>query len=62
MTNRIDSTNCTHDAALARIKELEGKLQAALAENAELRRQVECWVAWNEQGRPTVAAVLGTPK
>jgi hypothetical protein len=28
MTNRIDATNCTHEAALARIAELEAKLDA----------------------------------
>jgi hypothetical protein len=29
MTNRIDATNCTHEAALERIAELEAKLEGA---------------------------------
>lgn len=42
MTNRIDSTNCTHEAALARIQELEGKLDAALKELDEASPMRAC--------------------
>jgi hypothetical protein len=44
------------------VNDLRSRLQAAEKERDDLRRQVECWVAWNEQGRPTVADVLEPPK
>jgi hypothetical protein len=40
------------------LNELSLKLDAALAENAELRHQLACWVAWDEQDRPTAADIL----
>jgi hypothetical protein len=32
---------------------LRSRLQAAEKERDDLRRQVECWVAWNEQKQET---------